>query len=100
MEKLEVRILPSAAMKLSRQVEWYYNNKGKSFSVSLMKNTLSDIDAISVMPDIGRSLPIVGKRKYRVFISHKKCLIKYWYSSRTLYITDIVFTDTHSPRFF
>ena len=38
MEKLEVRILPSAAMKLSRQVEWYYNNKGKSFSVSLMKN--------------------------------------------------------------
>jgi len=100
MEKIKVRILPSAATKLSRQAEWYHNYRGESFAVTLIQNTLSDIDLISTMPTIGRIIPTKGKREYRVFISHKKCLIKYWYSSKTLYIVDIVFTDTHSPRFF
>lgn len=100
MEKLEIRILPQAAMKLSQQAEWYFNKCGNSFSITLIKNTVSDIEAIASMPTIGRNIPTRGKREYRVFISHKKCLIKYWYSPRTLYVVDIVFTDTHSPRFF
>lgn len=100
MEKLEIRILPQAAMKLSRQSEWYHNNRGESFSITLINNTISDIEAIASMPTIGRIIPTQGKREYREFISHKKCLIKYWHSSRTLYVVDIVFTDTHSPRFF
>lgn len=100
MEKLEIRILPQAAMIISQQAEWYHNNRGESFSVTLIKNTVSDIEAIASMPTIGRNIPTRGKREYRVFISHKKYLIKYWYSSCTLYVVDIVFTDTHSPRFF
>ena len=100
MEKLEIRILPKAAMIISQQAEWYHNNRGESFSVTLIKNTVSDIEAIASMPTIGRNIPTRGKREYRVFISRKKCLIKYWYNSHTLYVVDIVFTDMHSPRFF
>jgi len=52
------------------------------------------------MPTIGRKTNIPNKHEIRVFISNKKCLIKYWYNTHTLYVVDIVFTDTHSPRFF
>lgn len=52
------------------------------------------------MPTIGRKTNIPNKHEIRVFISNKKCLIKYWYNTRTLYVVDIVFTDTHYPRFF
>jgi plasmid stabilization system protein ParE len=62
MEKLEIRILPQAAMKLSRQAEWYFNKCGKSFSITLIKNTVSDIEAIASMPTIGRNIPTRGKR--------------------------------------
>jgi len=60
----------------------------------------NDVDRLCVMPTIGRKTDIPGKHEIRVFISNKKCLIKYWFNTRTLYIVDIVFTDTHSPRFF
>ncbi len=66
----------------------------------MMKNIMDDIDALCETPTIGRLMANEGRHQYRVFVSKKKCIIKYWYNSRTLYIVDIVFTDTHSPRIF
>jgi hypothetical protein len=62
MEKLEIRILPQAAMKLSRQAEWYLNKCGKSISITLIKNTVLTLkpshqcqllDAISLLVEKG-----------------------------------------------
>lgn len=100
MEKLAIRISRQAAKAVSNQILWYISNRGKSFVKTLSKNITTDIEAIASTPTIGRIIPSKGKREYRIFISHKKCLIKYWYNSRTLYVVNIIFTDTHSPRIF
>lgn len=100
MEKLVVKIEKRAATKLSRQILWYEENRDVSFSKTMMRNILADLDALCASPLIGRKIPRKTKREYRVFTSNKKCIIKYWFNSRTLYVVDFVFTDTHSPRFF
>lgn len=100
MEKLVAKIEKRAATKLSRQILWYEENRDVSFSKTMMRNVLADLDALCASPHIGRIVPQKGKREYRVFVSNKKCIIKYWFNPRTLYVVDIVFTDTHSPRFF
>lgn len=100
MEKLVVRLSKTASKAMSNQILWYYSNRDQSFVKTLVENISKDIDSIALMPTIGRVIPTKGSREYRVFVSHKKCLIKYWYNSKTLYIVNIIFTDTHSPRIF
>lgn len=100
MEKLAIRISRQAAKAVSNQIIWYIANRDKSFAKTLSENITTDIEAIASTPSIGRVIPSKGNREYRVFISHKKCLIKYWYNSRTLYVVNIIFTDIHTPRIF
>lgn len=100
MEKLVVRLSKIASKAMSNQILWYYSNRDQSFVKTLVENISKDIDSIALMPTIGRVIPTKGNREYRVFVSHKKCLIKYWYNSKTLYIVNLIFTVTHSPRIF
>ena len=100
MEKLALNISKKASETLQDQVLWYIQNCGYSFARTLLKNFWTDVDKLCLTPTIGRQIPAKGKHEYRVYISHKKCLVKYWYNSRSLYVTEIVFTDTHSPRMF
>ena len=100
MEKRVVRILPQAKTHLNRQILWYRLERDESFVRTMLKNITSDIDTLCSFPTIGRVIPTNAKREYRVFVSHKKCLIKYWYNTRTLYIVDIVFSEIHTPRLF
>lgn len=100
MEKLAVKMSKQAAKAVSNQILWYMTNRDKSYAKTLGENLSAAIESISSSPFIGRIIPSNTKREYRVFISHKKCLIKYWYNSKTLYIVNIIFTDTHSPRIF
>lgn len=95
-----LKISAKASDKLQDQVKWYVENAGISFAQTLLTEFWKDVDCLCAMPTIGRKTDLPGKREIRVFISNKKCLIKYWYNTRTLYVVDIVFTDTHSPRFF
>ncbi len=100
MESLRLRISERASDRLQDQAKWYIENAGYSFVKTMLDEFWNDVDRLCVMPTIGRKTDIPGKHEIRVFISNKKCLIKYWFNTRTLYIVDIVFTDTHSPRFF
>ena len=100
MENLRINIGKHAAKKLESQVSWYEEHQMFSFALTLLTEFWNDVDRLCAMPTIGRETGLRGKHEIRVFISNKKCLIKYWYNTRTLYVVDIVFTDTHFPRFF
>jgi len=100
MQNHRLKISEKASDKLQDQVKWYVENAGISFAQTLLTEFWNDVDRLCAMPTIGRKTNISGKHEIRVFISNKKCLIKYWYNTRSLYVVDIVFTDTHSPRFF
>lgn len=100
MQNHRLKISEKASDKLQDQVKWYVENAGISFAQTLLTEFWNDVDRLCAMPTIGRKTGLRGKHEIRVFISNKKCLIKYWYNTRTLYVVDIVFTDTHSPRFF
>lgn len=100
MESLSLKISKRASDKLQDQVVWYVENVGSSFAQTLLKSFWDDVDSLCAMPTIGRKTDIPSRHEIHVFISNKKCLIKYWYNTRTLYVVDIVFADTHSPRFF
>ena len=100
MENLRLRISEKASDRLQDQVKWYIENAGYSFAKTMLDEFWNDVDRLCLMPTIGRKTDIPSKHEIRVFVSNKKCLIKYWFNTRTLYIVDIVFTDTHSPRFF
>lgn len=100
MYNLRLKISEKASDKLQDQVVWYVENAGTSFAQTLLTELWNDVDRLCTMPTIGRKTGLPSKHEIRVFISNRKCLIKYWYNTRTLYVVDIVFTDTHSPRFF
>lgn len=100
MQNHRLKISEKASDKLQDQVKWYVENAGISFAQTLLTEFWNDVERLCTMPTIGRKTNIPNKHEIRVFISNKKCLIKYWYNTRTLYVIDIVFTDTHSPRFF
>lgn len=100
MAKLVVSLQSRAKKRINAQAEWYHVNRDDSFTRTMLRNLADDIDALCATPSIGRKIPYATRHEYRVFVSKKKCIIKYWFNSRTLYIVDIVFTDTHSPRFF
>lgn len=100
MQSLRLSISKHAAKKLESQVLWYEEQFMFSFAQTLLTEFWNDVDRLCMMPTIGRKTDIPSKHEIHVFISNKKCLIKYWYNTRTLYVVDIVFTDTHSPRFF
>jgi plasmid stabilization system protein ParE len=100
MENLRLRISEKASDRLQDQVKWYIENAGYSFAKTMLDEFWNDVDRLCLMPTIDRKTDIPSKHEIRVFVSNKKCLIKYWFNTRSLYIVDIVFTDTHSPRFF
>ena len=100
MENLRLRISEKASDRLQDQVKWYIENAGYSFAKTMLDEFWNDVDRLCLMPTIGRKTDIPSKHEIRVFVSNKKCLIKYWFNTRSLYVVDIVFTDTHSPRFF
>ena len=100
MQNLGLKISEKASDKLQDQIAWYEGQFMFSFAQTLLTEFWNDIDRLCTMPTIGRKTDIPSKHEIHVFISNKKCLIKYWYDTRTLYVVDIVFTDTHSPRFF
>lgn len=100
MQNHRLKISEKASDKLQDQVKWYVENASISFAQTLLTEFWNDVDRLCAMPTIGRRTNIPSKHEIRVFISNKKCLIKYWYNTRTLYVVDIIFTDTHSPRFF
>lgn len=100
MENLRLKISEKASDKLQDQTKWYIEYAGYSFAQTMLDEFWKDVDRLCVMPTLGRRTDIPSKHEIRVFISNKKCLIKYWYDSRALHVVDIVFTDTHSPRFF
>ncbi len=100
MENLRLRISEKASDRLQDQVKWYIENAGYSFAKTMLDEFWNDVDRLCLMPTIGRKTDIPSKHEIRVFVSNKKCLIKYWFNTRSLYIVDIEFTDTHSPRFF
>ena len=100
MQNHRLKISEKASDKLQDQVLWYIENAGYSYAETLLTEFWNDVNRLCAMPTIGRKTDIPSRHEIRVFISNKKCLIKYWYNTRTLYVVDIVFTDTHSPRFF
>ena len=100
MQNHRLKISEKASDKLQDQVQWYVENVGYSFAQTLLTEFWNDVDRLCAMPTIGRKTDIPSKHEIRVFISNKKCLMKYWFNTCTLYVVDIVFTDTHSPRFF
>lgn len=100
MESLRINIGKYAAKKLESQVSWYEEHYMFSFAQTLLIEFWDDVDRLCAMPTIGRKTNIPSKHEIRVFVSNRKCLIKYWFNTRTLHVVDIAFTNTHSPRFF
>lgn len=100
MEARKLRMSKRALGKLAAQLDWYYGQCMYSFAESMEGNLFADIDVLCLTPTIGRLLKKVNRKEYRVFVSHKLCIIVYRYSAKTLYVEDLIFTDTHSPRIF
>lgn len=63
-------------------------------------NLFADMDVLCASPTIGRFLRKVNGKEYRVFVSHRLCIIVYRYTAKTMFVEDLVFTNTHNPRIF
>lgn len=82
-----------ASGKLLAQAMWYRKHRDGSFVATLMANLFDDLDALCQTPSIGKVVAMKGRHEYRSFVSHRKCIIKYWYTTRALYVVDIVFIE-------
>lgn len=99
MERLGVKTEARVFRKLNNATLWYLENLDSSFVKTMLKNYQEAVTIISCIPTIGRVAKKTATREYRTYVVHKKCIIVYWYNSKTLHITDIIFTDTFKERF-
>lgn len=95
MEARRLEISKRATRKLLAQAMWYHENRDDSFTNSMMNHIFNDINALCKTPTIGRTISSIGRHKYHTFISNHKCIIKYWYTQKALYVVDLIFTDTN-----
>lgn len=95
MEMRKLEIAKRASMKLLAQAMWYREHCGGAFVSTLMETIFDDLDALCQTPTIGRVYTIKGKHDYRSFVSRRKCIIKYWYTGKSLYVVDFVFTNVN-----
>lgn len=95
-----LKVTKKASCKIEAQSIWYYQHRDRQFVKTMLKNIADDIELLLSMPTIGKKIETRGKHEYRVFVSRKKCLIFYWYDDKILSVTNILFTDTHTPRLF
>lgn len=99
MERLSVKTEARVFRKLNNATLWYLENLDRSFVETMLKNYQEAVTALSYIPTIGRVVRKTSTREYRTFIAHKRCILVYWYNSKNLHITDIIFTDTFKERF-
>lgn len=93
--KTEVRVF----RKLNNATLWYLENRDSTFVETMLKNYQEAVTALSLTPTIGRVVRKTSTREYRSYVVHKKCILVYWYNSKTVYITDLIFTDTFKDRY-
>lgn len=99
MERLSIKTEARVFRKLNNATLWYLENLDCSFVETMLKNYQEAVSTLSYIPTIGRVARKTATREYRTFVAHKKCIIVYWYNSKALHITDIIFTDTFRERF-
>ncbi len=99
MERLGVKTEARVFRKLNNATLWYLENRDSSFVETMLKNYQEAVTTLSYFPTVGRTVRKTTTREYRAYVAHKKCILVYWYNSKTLYITDLIFTDTFKDRF-
>lgn len=99
MERLGVKTEARVIHKLNNATLWYMANRDVSFVKAMLKNYQKAVATLSYIPTMGRVVRRTSTREYRTYVAHKKCILVYWYNSKTLHITDIIFTDTFKDKF-
>lgn len=99
MERLSVKTDARVFRKLNNATLWYLANRDNSFVETMLKNYREAVMALSYTPTIGRVERRTSTREYRSFVVHRKCIVVYWFNSKTLYIKDLIFTDTFKERY-
>lgn len=94
----QIHLSKASKNKLLRQSIWYMANKGESFVRTMMKNINKDIITLSEMPQIGKPCYIADGIQMYKMPSKKKAVIIYSFTHTDLYIADILFANTNTPK--
>lgn len=100
MERHSVKTEARVFRKLNNAALWYLENRDGRFAKTMLKNYQEAVAVLSYTPSIGSVVRKTSTREYRTYVAHKKCILVYWFNSKTLYITDLIFTDTFKERFY
>lgn len=99
MERLIVKTEARVFRKLNNATLWYLENRDDSFVKTMLNNYQEAVTALSYTPTMGSVVRKTSTREYRTYVAHKKCILVYWFNNKTLYITDLIFTDTFKERY-
>ncbi|MCQ2202353.1 MAG: hypothetical protein MJZ27_09735 [Bacteroidales bacterium] len=99
MESLSVKTEARVIRKLNNATLWYLENRDRSFVETMLKNYQEAVVSLSHTPTMGNVVRKNQTREYRTYVVHKKCILVYWYNSKNLYITDLIFTNTFKDRY-
>ncbi len=94
MECLRISISKKAVYRLNAQSAWYRENCGSAFAMTMLENFEKTVEILRTMPTAGKKHYATEKHQYYAMMAHKKCMVIYRYSQTTLFVTDILFTDT------
>lgn len=89
-----VSISKKAVYRLNAQSAWYKENCGSDFAKTMLENFERTVDVLRTMPTIGKKHYVTSGHQFYAVMAHKKCKVIYRYSQTTVFVTDIVFTDT------
>lgn len=73
-----------------RQWRWEGNNVGLQAAETMRRNVANTLKRIQKTPSIGRYYKTVGKKTYRIAITHPKSSLLYWYDDKKLHIVRFI----------
>ncbi|MBQ8711852.1 MAG: type II toxin-antitoxin system RelE/ParE family toxin [Prevotella sp.] len=69
-----------------RQWRWEGDNVGLQAAETMRRNVAETIKQIQQTPTIGRYYKTIGKKTYRIALTHPKSSLFYWYDDQELHI--------------
>lgn len=75
-----------------RQWRWEGDNVGLKAAETMRRNVANAILQIRQMPASGRLYKKVGKKTYRIVLTHPKSALLYWYDEKEVHVVRFIIT--------
>lgn len=92
MEPRLIHIDSKVKNTIEKVSDWYIVNRNSQFAKTMLRNFAKSMEAVALMPTIGKHYKTVNGIEYRSLTVHRGSIIYYHYTDTDIYFDSVVFT--------